>query len=1142
MEPLAVGDHVGRYELLRRLGAGGMGEVWEAVLHGPEGFRRTVALKLLVPLEDEPQNWQALVHEARLGAMLSHPNVVATHDLGRAGDRWYLAMELVRGPSLSAVRRVAPLPPLALVQAALQVCAGLDHIHGLVVDGRPAGLLHRDIKPANLLVDPNGLVKIADLGIARLARDSRAGSGTPGYMAPEQGEGEDRRADIFALGATLYVLATGRMPFGTGVPALYQAMQVEEKLAEGLCRPVEAAVPGLGPILHTCLRLDPEERWSDVAALARALSELRVEGPGLTDVLAQRFPELSHARSFTHAPERSSMRTLALVPGNLPRQRDPFFGRTEEIASLCDRARAGARLIVLKGMGGAGKTRLSLEVARELGPELPGGSWFVELATATDAAQVCAAVSAALQVPAGSKDLVHQLGRAIAYRGRALFVLDNVEQVVDALPATLGRWLDLAPEAIFVVSSRVTPRLLGEEVVEIGPLSVEAAVDLFVDRSPRPPAEGERALVARLVEELEYLPLAIELAAVRTRVMTVERIRRHLGDRLRLLSGGGRDRPDRQRSMAASLEASWELASPAARAALCQLAVFEGGFTLEAAEGVVSLDDDAPWMVDVLAELVDASVVRGEPRGGRFQLPAIVAEWAWGRAGTETIEAAQRRHGTWFAQWGSEAGTAQLTRASGRELDGALGDLDNLVAATRRALARGDASVAAATCNAAAGLLTMRGPIDLLIELSRAVLAMEGTVGVDRRRLLVVYAGALVDAGQIAASAEARAEAVALAEAQDHPTTVVAMLGMEARLQQRIGQSALALTICERALALAKRAGPDAEVGARLHLGQVLANAGRLRDAEVAFLQALEGARATGDRRRQAICHNNLGLVYLYLARLDAAAEHAQQALTLCEATADRRGELVARSNFGSIRFQSGRLEEARPAWVATSRILGEIGDDRGLSTTMLQLGELQFESGHLSESRERFRQALAIKQRTEDTFGEMQVRASWGSVEVEVGQLDTASDLLGPASRWGRKVGHDQLLVMVETSCAQIALARGDLAEAEARCEVASVSAAKLGPRDEGRVLTTRGRVALAGGRRDDAVADLERAVGSTEGADFVLWCEAAIALSAALGRTERAVALLREVASRCDGGGFTRLRDRALARLDAMDQSTTT
>ena len=106
-------------------------------------------------------------------------------------------------------------------------------------------------------------------------------------------------------------------------------------------------------------------------------------------------------------------------------------------------------------------------------------------------------MSAALQVPVGAKDLVHQLGRAIAYRGRALFVLDNVEQVVHALPETLGRWLDLAPEALFLISTRVTPHLRGEEVVELGPLSVDAAVELFVDRSPSPPAEAERSQVAR---------------------------------------------------------------------------------------------------------------------------------------------------------------------------------------------------------------------------------------------------------------------------------------------------------------------------------------------------------------------------------------------------------------------------------------------------------------------------------------------------------------------------------------------------------------------------------------------------------------------------------------------------------------------
>jgi hypothetical protein len=237
------GDRVGACELVRLLGVGGMGEVWEAVLHGPAGFRKEVAVKLLHASPSE-QDRALLVREARLGARLQHPNVVGVLGLGEVDGAWHVVMELVRGPSIAQLVRDGPLAPSLVLDVGAQVASGLAHIHGLVVDDRPAGLVHCDIKPENLLLDEYGVVKLADLGIAALGGERHLAAGTLGYMAPEQVDGRpEARSDLFALGATLYVLATGARPFERSLRAL---AGLDRRLDDpAFAAEVDARVPGL---------------------------------------------------------------------------------------------------------------------------------------------------------------------------------------------------------------------------------------------------------------------------------------------------------------------------------------------------------------------------------------------------------------------------------------------------------------------------------------------------------------------------------------------------------------------------------------------------------------------------------------------------------------------------------------------------------------------------------------------------------------------------------------------------------------------------------------------------------------------------------------------------------------------------------
>ena len=374
--------------------------------------------------------YQSLIHEARLGAMLSHPNVVGIYELGETDDgRLYVAMELIKGLSVLDLARDGLLPPAALLDVGLQACAGLHHIHSLEVDGQRVRLVHRDVKPSNLLVDANGIVKIGDLGVARLTgHDDDLIAGTPGYMPPEQMEGnEDPRSDLFALGATLYVLACGKRPFGAGAPALRRTILVEQALADpAFLAAVDERVAGLGPLLHRCFRADPNQRFSSAAELADALRAVRAQhaGPGLAASMVQGPPSLSDL-SAVDLP--TDVPTVERPKGRLPAAPNRFCGRAKELAEV-RRLLEAHRVLVLSGPAGAGKSRLALEAARRA--EAEGWPvWWVDLAEAND--ELHARLAAALDVPLATDDPAERLGHSLRSLGRSLLVLDGAEGVHD---------------------------------------------------------------------------------------------------------------------------------------------------------------------------------------------------------------------------------------------------------------------------------------------------------------------------------------------------------------------------------------------------------------------------------------------------------------------------------------------------------------------------------------------------------------------------------------------------------------------------------------------------------------------------------------------------------------------------------------
>lgn len=296
----------GRYELLGPLGEGGMARVFRARLRGPGQFEKPLAVKVIRsrPLSSTRQR-DGLMREARLGALLSHPNVVHTLECGEVDGQLFVAMELVDGGTLESVIRAAgPPPPSVALELAVQICLGVHHAHELRAEDAPAGLVHRDLKPSNVLLSRTGAVKVADFGIAKAVGTTDGTTlgghtkGTPSYMSPEQvlGQPLDRRSDVFALGALLHFLFRGKTLFrGGSVVACMRAVTSPGRVL-GDSRfhgELDGVVPGLSGVLSVALARDPDDRYGSAREMALYLKELRWLVPGtmeLDEWLARSLP------------------------------------------------------------------------------------------------------------------------------------------------------------------------------------------------------------------------------------------------------------------------------------------------------------------------------------------------------------------------------------------------------------------------------------------------------------------------------------------------------------------------------------------------------------------------------------------------------------------------------------------------------------------------------------------------------------------------------------------------------------------------------------------------------------------------------------------------------------------------------------
>ena len=681
-----------------------------------------------------------------------------------------------------------------------------------------------------------------------------------------------------------------------------------------------------------------------------------------------------------------ALKTLDYDPHNIPAQLTSFVGRHHELEGVRNLLnQPDIRMLTLTGPGGVGKTRLAMQVATHMREEFPDGRYLVSLAALRDATSIPVAMAQALGVPDTGEGMM--IDRIVEHLKdmSLLLVLDNFEHLLDGREL-VSRLLESVPGLKILVTSRILLQVYGEQEFVVIPFPVPhaftdlslheiasfEAVALFLDRarSVRPSfalTEGNARTVVEMCARLDGLPLAIELAAARSKLLSPEAIVQRLGARLAFLQGKTRGVPERQQTIRATIQWSHDLLQPDEQALFRWLSVFAGGFTMDSARRLIELFQDAAGEkpVDVLnvdegiGTLIDNSLIQvidagtGEPR---LLILETLREFGQEQLVQQgELDTLQRDHAVWCTELAIEARKGNSASNEREMLDLLEAEHDNLRSALawlNTQPATPDLSLARLAANVWWFWFHRGYRTDWHHWLSLAIEDRPGTLPSDRADALSGFAILRWLQGYLQDAEALLEQSVEISRNTDHSKVLIAALNNLATVKRSLAKNTEALELCRESVAIFRAMGQKERLGTVLgNLANILMNLGRYEEAQATFEEGLAIQRELGDQRGVASNLGDLATIAINLGDLSLAKTLNDQSIRMYEDLDDTRSVAERRVMRCFIEIKSGELDTAMTTLLACREQFIRDNDGFSLTVTKTMEANILAELGRFEEA-----------------------------------------------------------------------------------------------------------------------------------------------------------------------------------------------